>query len=127
MMTDAEKRRLETASKEFRSIPFVFSECEDMDRWTLRDYVSEAQYQLDKHHSPYALPGLDYRKARETIAEAMEADPDDPYWRRKAEDAQSIIDDWKVGENGLRKFIKKYSEHVDGTKCFVHHCSKWDN
>ena len=72
--------------------------------WNLRDMVAEADYQH----------GL-YYEDRTNQGEMRYSDYEE---ERKA---------WRSESGKLKRFIEAYKPFIDGLKCTVGHCSKYDN
>lgn len=74
------------------------------EEWTLRDMVSECQYQLDLHLEG----GTIYSEQRYS---------DHPEERKL----------WRREVGRLTRFINRYKDSIGDMKCVTRHCSKWDN
>lgn len=78
--------------------------CKETIGWNIRDMVSEAAYQLSCYYE-YGYCVAEYRYS---------SDEDErKYWRRNT--------------GRLSRFIKAYEPFIEGVKCKMGHCSKYDN
>ena len=98
---------------EYLTIGTSFSE--DTDDWTLRDMVSEAQYQLDVCYEE-GNANADGRYVGEYMGTYGAS-------REEAEDAHA---GWLNKTRALRAFIRKYQAAAIKEKCAHGHCSKFD-
>lgn len=98
---------------EFLTIGTNFSE--DTANWTVRDMVSEAQYQLDVCYEDDNA-NADGR----TVAGFMDI------YGSSREDAEEAHAEWLKKTRALRAFIRKYKAEALKGKCAAGHCSKFD-
>ncbi len=98
---------------EFLTIGTDFSE--NTDDWTLRDMVSEAQYQLD-----VCYEDDNDNAAGRTVAGYMDL------YSVSREDAEEVHAEWLNKTRALRAFIRKYQKAALLEKCTQGHCSKFD-
>ena len=98
---------------EFLTIGEALSE--DTENWTIRDMVSESQYQLDVCYED-GNANSEGRYTRELIE----------YYGYSPEDAIDAHASWLSKTTRLRNFIRKYKATALKEKCFMGHCSKFD-
>lgn len=124
MMTE---RRFKNAVNAFYNIPYIFSECENMEHWTIRDYVSEVAYQYGKYCDVSYSQGEDYQTALEDLQDCRNEDiVNDRYWKRKYMEATFIVEESRKTMNAMIRFIKAYGKDAMQEECYMRHCSKWD-
>lgn len=124
MMTE---RRFKNAVNAFYNIPHIFSECENTDRRTIRDYVSEVAYQLTKRFDTSYSQAEEYQEALEDLRECKSKDiVNDRYWKRRYDEANVIVDEWTKTVQAMSRFIKTYRKDAMQEKCYMRHCSEWD-
>lgn len=98
---------------EFLTIGTNFSE--NTDGWTLRDMVSECQYQLD-----VCYENENANSEGRYIEEYMDM------YGASLEEAEDVHKGWLSKTRRLRNFIKKYKTEAMELKCAAGHCSKFD-
>lgn len=122
------ERRFKNAKKAFYNIPHIFCECENMEHWTIRDYVSEVAYQLKKYFDTSYSQADEYQDALSDLQDCKDQDiVNDKYWKRKYDEANFIIEEWNATVKAMRKFIKTYQKDAIQEKCYMRHCSPWDS
>lgn len=88
---------------------------ENTEGWTLRDMVSEVQYQLDICYEE----GNANEEAR-SVSFLMDA------YGMDSETARAEHEAWLKKTRKLRAFVNKYKNEAMLTKCKTGHCSKFD-
>jgi hypothetical protein len=111
---------------EFNTIGTSFSE--NTNNWNIRDMVSECQYQYECHYED----GNGNEEGR--YPDYWEITEEELLSKRKYDalirhnDSQKEMHEyWLKRTRMLRNFIRKYSKYIDGVKCYMGHCSKYDN
>lgn len=122
------ERRFKNAVKAFYNIPWIFSECEEMEKWTIRDYCSEVAYQLKKYYEAGYSQYEEYQDALETLQDCRNEDTiNDRYWRMKYEEAINIVKESQSAMKSMIRFLKTYGKDAMQEKCYMRHCSEWDS
>lgn len=111
--TTAYNKMINDLGMEFLTIGTNYSE--NTEGWTLRDMVSEAQYQLDVCYEEDNA-NADGRSIRDLI-DRYSVDEDD---------ARRWHADWLAKTRRLRRFINKYKAEALKNTCKTGHCSKFD-